>query len=53
MARIAFYDFVQIGQFTSEKTTDHLAEFKLSHGLQIRDALIATTTVSIELTLLT
>jgi predicted nucleic acid-binding protein len=51
--KLAFYDVVQIDRCISEKAIDLIAEFKLSHGLQIPDALIAATAVSYDLPLFT
>jgi len=51
--KLAFYDVVQIDRRISEKAIELIAEFKLSHGLQIPDALIASTAVSYDLPLFT
>jgi predicted nucleic acid-binding protein len=51
--KLAFYDVVQIDRCISEKAIDLIVEFKLSHGLQIPDALIAATVVSYDLPLFT
>jgi predicted nucleic acid-binding protein len=51
--KLAFYDVVQIDKRISEKAIELIAEFKLSHGLQIPDALIASTAVSYDLPLFT
>jgi len=51
--KLAFYDVVQIDKRISEKAIELIAEFKLSHGLQIPDALIAATAASYDLPLFT
>lgn len=51
--KLVFYDVVQIDKRISEKAIELIAEFKLSHGLQIPDALIASTAVSYDLPLFT
>lgn len=51
--KLAFYDVVQIDRRISEKAIELIAEFKLSHGLQIPDALIASSAVSYDLPLFT
>jgi predicted nucleic acid-binding protein len=51
--KIAFYDVIQIDRLISEKAIELIAEFKLSHGLQIPDALIAATAISYDLPLYT
>lgn len=51
--KLIFYDVVQIDKRISEKAIELIAEYKLSHGLQIPDALIAATAVSYDLPLFT
>jgi predicted nucleic acid-binding protein len=41
--KIKYYDIVQIDEIISQKSIDYIEKYKLSHGLQIPDAIIAAT----------
>jgi predicted nucleic acid-binding protein len=41
--KIKYYDIVQIDESISQKSIDYIEKYKLSHGLQIPDAIIAAT----------
>ncbi len=43
--KIKFYDVVQIDEAISQKTIEFIETYKLSHGLQIPDAIIGATAV--------
>ena len=43
--KIRFYDVVQIDEAISQKAIDFIETYKLSHGLQIPDAIIGATAV--------
>ncbi len=51
--KIKFYDVVQIDNLISEKAIELIEHYKLSHGLQIPDAIIAATAVVYQLPLFT
>lgn len=51
--RIRFYDVVQIDNLISEKTIEFIEKYKLSHGLQIPDAIIGATAVIYKIPLYT
>lgn len=43
--RIKFYDVVQMDNLISEKAIEFIEKYKLSHGMQIPDAIIGATAV--------
>jgi predicted nucleic acid-binding protein len=43
--KIKFYDVIQIDEAISQKATEFIEMYKLSHGLQIPDAIIGATAV--------
>ena len=45
MIKIKFYDVVQIDEAISQKAIEFIELYKLSHGLQIPDAIIGATAV--------
>lgn len=51
--RIKFYDVVQIDNAISEKAIEFIEKYKLSHGLQIPDAIIGATAVIYQIPLYT
>ncbi len=51
--KIQYYDIVQIDKPVSEKAIDLIENFKLSHGLQIPDAIIAATAIIYDIKLFT
>lgn len=51
--KIQFYDVVQIDNAISEKAIELIENFKLSHGLQIPDAIIGATAVVYQIPLYT
>lgn len=51
--KIKYYDIVQIDQDISTKAIEFIESFKLSHGLQIPDAIIGATAVIYQIPLYT
>jgi len=51
--RIKFYDVVQIDKAISEKAIEFIEKYKLSHGLQIPDAIIGATSIAYQIPLYT
>ncbi|MCB9330960.1 MAG: type II toxin-antitoxin system VapC family toxin [Lewinellaceae bacterium] len=51
--RIKFYDIVQIDSAISTKAIDLIESYRLSHGLQIPDAIIAATSIVYQIPLYT
>ncbi len=51
--RIKFYDIVQMDSRISAKAIDLIETYKLSHGLQIPDAIIAATSIIYQIPLYT
>ena len=51
--RIKFYDIIQIDNAISEKAIELIESFRLSHGLQIPDAIIAATSIAYQIPLYT
>lgn len=51
--KIRYYDIVQIDQDISTKAIEFIESFKLSHGLQIPDAIIGATAVIYQIPLYT
>jgi predicted nucleic acid-binding protein len=51
--RIKFYDIIQIDKQISEKSIELIEYYKLSHGLQIPDAIIAATAIVYQIELYT
>lgn len=51
--KIAYYDVIQIDAAISERAIQLIEKYKLSHGLEIPDAIIAATSVEYEIPLFT
>ncbi len=51
--KIGYYDVVQIDAAISEKAIQLIEKYKLSHGLEIPDAIIAATSIEYEIPLFT
>lgn len=51
--KIKFYDVIQIDEYISTKAIDFVEKYKLSHGLQIPDAIIGATAVVYQIPLYT
>ena len=51
--KIKYFDIVQFDDLISEKSIDFIAQFRLSHGLQIPDAIIGATAVIHQIPLFT
>lgn len=51
--RIKFYDVVQIDNAISEKAIEFIEKYKLSHGIQIPDAIIGATAIVYQIPLYT
>ena len=51
--KIQYYDIIQIDKIISEKAIELIENFKLSHGLQIPDAIIAATAIVYDIPLFT
>ncbi|MDX2249487.1 MAG: type II toxin-antitoxin system VapC family toxin [Bacteroidia bacterium] len=51
--QIRFYDVIQIDRKISEKAIEFIERFKLSHGLQIPDAIIGATGIVYQIPLYT
>jgi predicted nucleic acid-binding protein len=51
--RIAFYDVIQTDSSISQKAISFIEQYRLSHGLQIPDAIIGATAVVYQIPLYT
>ena len=51
--KIKYFDVVQFDDLISEKSIDFITQFRLSHGLQIPDAIIGATAVVHQIPLFT
>lgn len=51
--KIKYYDTIQIDEFISVKSIEFIETFKLSHGLQIPDAIIGATAIIHQIPLFT
>ena len=51
--KIKFYDVVQMDEAISQKAVEFIETYKLSHGLQIPDAIIGATAVVHQIPLFT
>jgi predicted nucleic acid-binding protein len=51
--RIKFYDIIQIDNAVSEKAIEFIEKYKLSHGIQIPDAIIGATAIVYQIPLYT
>ena len=51
--RLRYFDVVQVDKAISKMAIDLIAEFKLSHGLQIPDAIIGATAIVYQIPLYT